>query len=257
MNILKPLSNDYYNVGKGAIFAFLEGERRGHRLGDPESLSFSIDETEEPIYSNEEDVKTQVGTLTSERTVNVTARIRQLSPIVRAIAVNGEVDSINQAESLGMMETFEQPGIYDLNALGIIVKSVTAGGVPAVKGLPENGGHYTIDERSGLIETYVPDVDIEYDVPAISNRFATGIASGNGMTVKLVYVGTNRQGVRSKVVVHRLKMKGNGREFISDSEIQVVEITGVASPVAGYAPGYEIGFEQDLPRIGQNFDEAA
>ena len=254
--ILNPLPLDFYSVGKGVLHFFPKpapghvGPVLGYRLGDPQSFSINVEVTSEPIMSNEHDDRTSVGDLTTEKTVTITLSVRQTSDIVRAAAVMGTVGKYSQEEAMGLTVTFGEPGVYDLGDYGITINGVTIDGVDAIEGTPENGGDYLVDRRSGKVQTFTDGVMIDYDRPAITQDFATGIGSGAGLEGKVVMTGVNRQGKRSEVVIWDVSLKPSGaREFISDSEIQAIELTGTVRPVAGRKPGYEYGYEKDLPPL--------
>lgn len=257
--ILNPLGNEYYSVGKGAVHFFPKPEGAtsalvaGYRLGDPQQLSIQIEMTEEDIFSNEHDVRTKVGTLTTEQSVTGTLIVRQLSNPVRAASLMGKVGVFEQEAQTGVIVTFTDPGVYDLGHYGITVTSVmTDMAEPAEPGKPSDGGDYLIDTRSGKIEVFTPGLTLEYEVPVLSERFVTGIANGNGLVGKLVFTGVNKQGKRSEVVLYEVTLKpANGRDFVSDSEIQTVEFTFTAIPVSGKRAGFEIGYEIDLPALGE------
>lgn len=250
-SILKPLDNSLYTVGKGVLhfYPFANPNdptsySKGYRVGDCDSFSLKVETEALERYSNEYSVKTKVLDGITSKTATVSLTVAQMSPVMRAAAVLGEMSNFTQDAVTAATKDLAEVGVYYLGACGItnIDVVLTADQTPAV-----SGTDYMIDAESGQIEVLTAGLTVTFDAPEITDLFATGIASGKGIRGMMIYRGVNAQGAVSVTHLHDFEMKpSNDRQFISASDIQTVELTGTAYPVAGQPEGFEIGYERDL-----------
>lgn len=245
--ILNPLGRDYYSRGLGPVFLFPEGETVGYRLGDPESVAVSFEsEAGEDIVSNEYSEEFVVGSTGGKTKIKVKLVIKQLSEIVRAASLKGSLDKLDQTAATDQEFVAPSKGVYHIAGFDLQNVSVTK----SAGGAAVEGTDYMIDVRSGMLENLTNgSITVKYDLPLISGRFATGVASGEGIKGKLTFVGLNKDGKRSMLVLNSVALKPAGsREFVS-AEIQKVELEGDAYPVAGQRAGFSVGYEVDLPAL--------
>lgn len=248
--ILSPLSSGLYTVGKGVLHFYPLADiadpnsyDKGYRVGDCDSFAVQVEITEGERFSNEYSVRTLALKTLDDVKATVTISAAQLSDLIRAASLLGAEGTFSQAAAAGQSKSIAEPGVYFLGGYGITNLEVTkTGAVPAVAGVD-----YKIDAPSGQFEAMIADLDLTYDIPAIASRFATGIASGTGIRGMLIYRGVNSRGVKSLVRLHDVELRPTGgRSFISESEIQVTELSGTAYPVGGQSDGFAIGYETDL-----------
>ncbi|UFM66799.1 hypothetical protein LOS78_12770 [Paracoccus sp. MA] len=239
--ILTPLDG-LYTIGKGVAHFRPRDSVSGlfFRLGDMDNLDINVEVTETERYSNEYSVKTLSKKLIDQIKVTVTMGLAQLSDLARAAAVMGKSETYSQEAETGKTLSVSEPGIYKLDGYGIRNLDVDKSGVPAVEGVD-----YKVDPASGFFEALTSGLELTYDIPEISDRWATGIASGTGIRGTLIYRGTNAEGVRVLVVLHDVELRPSGaRSYISASDIQIVNLTGTAYPVGDET--HPIGYEMLL-----------
>lgn len=244
--ILTPLSNGLYTKGKGVCYFYPFADDAdplsitdGHRLGDMDSLSLSIDITDSGRDSNEYATKTRVLTFVDEVSATIALKLAQMSDTAVAASLMGKAEIFSQTGQEGLTMAIPSGSTRFLGGYDIVINTVTAAGQPAVAGVD-----YIVDTVSGQIEAKTA-ITVEYDIPAISSGFVSGIASGRGLRGMLLYRGVNAQGRKSLLRLHSVDLKpgSGGREFISD-DVMIADITGTAYPVAGQPEGYAIGFER-------------
>lgn len=250
--ILRPLSNGLYTAPKG-VAHFYEFANSldpnsalpGVRLGDMNSFQVNVTVEKQEIDSNEYGVSTTVAERISKVSVEVTIELKQLSPVVQAASVLGRRASFAQVAAPGQTLEVSEPGVYKLAGFGVsMVNVVDDTGLVLV-----NNVDYMLDSDGGQVQILTEGIRIvSYDVPAISNKFASGIASGNGIRGSITLVHTNTDGVRNVLVLNDIELTPSAaREFItSGSEPQTVTLTGKAYPVAGKPAGFEIGFIKEI-----------
>lgn len=240
MSILTPLGSELYTIGKGVAHFCPHDSTDGKffRLGDMDSFDVTTTATDIPRYSNEYPVKTLAKKMIDQVEVTVSMVLAQLSALAREAAVMGKAGTFSQESETGKTLTLDTPGVYLLGGYGAQNLEVTKFGEPAVEGVD-----YKVDPPSGKFEAITSGLELTYDLPQISNRWVTGIASGTGIRGKIVYRGTNAEGVRVLVVLHDVELRPSGaRSYISASEIQLVTLTGTAYPKADeeHPIGYEM-----------------
>jgi hypothetical protein len=248
--ILSPLSSGLYTVGKGVLhfypladIADPDSYDKGYRIGDCDSFTAQVEITEGERFSNEYGIRTLALKTLDDVKATITIAAAQLSNLIRAASLLGSEGTFSQVAAAGRTKSIAEVGVYFLGGYGITNLAVTkSGAVPAVAGTD-----YKIDAPSGQFEALIADLDLTYDIPAIASRFATGVASGTGIRGMLIYRGVNARGVKSLVRLHDVELRPTGaRGFISDSEVQVTELSGTAYPVGGQPEGFAIGYETDL-----------
>lgn len=250
--VLQPLSNGLYTSGKGVghFYAFADPfdpstATPGVRVGDMNSAQVNVSVDKSTIESNEYDVATDVAERVNKISVEVTLELKQLSQLVQAASVMGKVDTFSQDAQSGLTLDVTEPGVYRLE--GSAPSNITA-----VNGAGDPlsvGTDYMIDNAGGQIQIIASGaVTVTYDLPAVTEQFATGIASSTGIRGAFTLTGTNSDGVRTVLVIHDVELTpSSAREFISSgSDTQTVTLTGKAYPVAGKAAGYEIGYIKEV-----------
>lgn len=248
--ILKPLSSGLYTIPKGVLYLYPfadasdpESYEVGYRIGDCDAVSINIELTETERFSNEHDVKTLAKKLIDELKATFSFTAAQLSEVIRAAALMGSAGTHDQSEQLAQTKILAQPGAYWLGGYGLNNVVVTKDGAePAVLNTD-----YMLDAASGQIETFTADMTVEYDIPEVTGKFVTGIASGTGLRGMLMYRGTNKEGVQPLLQLWDIEVRPDGeRSYISESGISTQAFTGTAYPVGGKSDGFSIGFERDL-----------
>lgn len=250
--ILRPLDNGFYTSGKAVghfyphIVAPVNDDipAKGYRFGDWDELSINVEVGEESTrQSKEHNVPTTVLNTPGDINVTVTATVAQMSDFVRAASIMGDNGVRSQAARTAVVKSLPEKGIYYLGAYGLTNVSVDVGGVPGVLGTD-----YMIDAISGQIETLVDDVEITFDVPALTSGYMSGIASTTGIRGMIIVRMVNKQGVRSTIRLHDVELRPAGaRQLVIDgTETSTIQLTGTAYPVSGKPVGHEIGYEMDI-----------
>ena len=244
--ILRALDSGLYTRGKGVIHIFLFANpadpsswSKGFRIGDCDAFTAQVEITESERYSNEHDVRTLVLKPIDEIKATITVTAAQMSELMRAAAILGTQTTMDQGAASGLTLSVDEAGVRKLAGFGATNVVVTKGGESAILGTD-----YLLDAPSGLFEAMSGDLEVTYDLPAVTGKFAAGIASGTGLRGKLIYRGVNSLGVKVYLELHDVELRPTGaRGYISD-EIQTVELSGTAYPVS--TEEHPIGFERDL-----------
>lgn len=254
--ILRELSSGLYTSGK-AVGHFYPHTTppltdavpaKGLRFGDWDELSLEVTVGEETArQSKEHTVPVNRLSNPGEITVTVNATVAQLSDWVRAASVMGDVGVRTQTAQSGVTKTLAEPGVYFLGFFGItnVVVSKADASVAIL------GEDYLLDAVSGQIETIGAGMDgaeVEFDAPALTTGYMSGIASSDGIRGMIMIRMVNKQGVRSLIRLHDLQLRPNGaRSLVIDgTEISTIQLTGTAFPVSGKPAGFEIGYEMDI-----------
>lgn len=247
--ILTPLSSGLYTAGKGVLHFYPhDGDHKalgaGFRIGDCDAFSVQVEVTENERYSNEFGIKTLALKLLDEVKASISITAVQMSDLMRAAAVMGKKTSLSQTAATAQETTFDEAGIYLLDAYAVTNVNVEK---PDASPAAE-GGDYKLDAASGQIEVITPGLTVTYDVPSLDGKFATGIASSTGLRGTLIYRGTNAQGVKSLVRIHDVELRPSGaRAYItSDANPQPIELSGTAYAVTGEGQDFSIGYETTL-----------
>lgn len=252
INQFSRLSNGFYQTPK-AIAYFAEFSdpndptsfERFVRLGDMEAFSIEVSVEEEEVKSNEYPVSQTVDEYETDKTVNVSITLKQLSNVARAASLMGENGTQSQSEELEVVKDFltVEPGVYSLDAWSVTNVSATDGTGTALA----EGVDFRVDRPSGQIEIVTP-CEVTFDKPEITSGFISGIASGSGLRGTIVVRGVNEKGPRSQHVLKSVRLRPSGSRNLvtSDTAPQSLELTGKAFPVTGGDPKYAIGYERDI-----------
>ena len=254
--ILKPLSNGLYTIGKGVVHFYPltdpndpSSYSKGVRLGDMDALSVTVEVgSTTDRFSNEYSIKTLVKSIPAEITATVSVTLTQMSDFVRAAALMGSEGVFSQTSETESVKDLgaTSAGVYWLGAYGVTNVSVDVGATAATIGTD-----YMLDPVSGQIEILtdysggVENVVVTYDAPEIVDRFITGIASNTGIRGRFVFRGVNADGPKSLMELNYVELRpAGGRDYISESDVQAIELTGSAYPVG--TEEYPIGFEMSI-----------
>lgn len=254
--VLTPLSPGLYTPGTGALFFFPftdpddpESYAEGYHLGDLDDFSINVEITKGERKSNNYSTAQKVKTWVTEISVTGSATLVQLSDLVRAISMSGNVEKFSQAAATAEVLTIEagKKGVYSTGKFGISNVTATLGvaETPMVKGVD-----FKVDAGSGLIELIADnteEVNITYDAMEITDRFMTGIASSDGMYGLLKFIGVNDQGVKPCVGLYSTVIRNSGgRSFISPDNPGTISVEFDAFPHPDKESPFEFGYETTL-----------
>ncbi|MFJ1291146.1 hypothetical protein E2974_16070 [Paracoccus yeei] len=247
--ILRALPNSDYAEGKGVahFYPFTNADDpttfgAGVRLGDMDAMNLAVEMTEgDTRYSNEYDVKTAALTPVSEIDCKLSLTLAQLTETAVASALMGKRAPFTQTAQTGLSKTLAAGEIAFLGGYDVQITEATlvAGGAAQV------GVDYMIDAASGQIEA-IRAIEIEYSIPAVSDKIKIGIASGVMPRGMLIFRGVAAQGKRRIVRLHDVQLKpAGGLDLISDG-LLTVQLEASCYPIAGQEDGYAIGIVTEV-----------
>lgn len=249
--ILRPLANSKYQEGKGVLhfYPFLDENDPtsygpGVRIGDMDSLTLTVEVTDgDTRFSNEYATRTAVLTPVSEVTCRIEMVVAQQTETAIQAVLMGKRAPFVQAAQTDLTKSMEAGDIVFLGGLDVMITEATLADTME----PANPGvDYIIDAPSGQIEA-VRAIDIIYSIPAFTDRFRTGVASGQMPKGLFVFRGVAAQGEKSVMVLHSSQLKpGGGYDMIADG-IVTTTITGTCTPIGNQEEGFSIGYVTKVP----------
>lgn len=247
--ILRALPNSFYSEGKGVahFYAFTNADDPtsygpGIRLGDMDAMNLAVEMTEgDTRYSNEYDVKTAALTPVSEIDCKLSLTLAQLTETAVASALMGKKAPFTQTAQTGLSKTLAAGEIAFLGGYDVQITDATL----VAGGAAQAGVDYVIDAASGQIEA-ISAIEIEYSIPAVSDKIKIGIASGVMPRGMLIFRGVAAQGKRKIVRIHDVQLKpSGGLDLISDG-LLTVQLEASCYPIAGQEDGYAIGIVTEV-----------
>lgn len=247
--ILRALPNSDYAEGRGVthFYQFTNPDDPtsygpGIRLGDMDAMNLTVELTEgDTRYSSEYDRKTAALTPVSEIDCKLALTLAQVTETAVMSALMGKRAPFSQAAQNGLSKTLAAGEIAFLGGYDVQITEATlvAGGAAQV------GVDYMIDAASGQIEA-IRAIEIEYSIPAVSDKIKIGIASGVMPRGMLIFRGVAAQGKRRIVRLHDVQLKpAGGLDLISDG-LLTVQIEASCYPIAGQEDGYAIGIVTEV-----------
>lgn len=250
--ILKALPNSFYTEGRGVahFYAFTDPANPlsygpGVRLGDMDALTVTVEATEgEARFSNEYDVKTEVLRPVDEISCSVSMTLAQLTTTAVQAALMGKRAAFAQVAQANVVKNVAEGTIVWLGGYDVEITSVVIDDdddtTPAIAGTD-----YIVDAVSGQLEA-MTDIIVTYDIPAVSDRFKVGVASGVMPRGMLIFRSVTAQGQKKLLRLHDVQLKpSGGLDMISDG-IMTPQIEAACYPVAGQEDGFAIGIVTDI-----------
>lgn len=255
----KPLSNNLYSIPKAQILFKPTGSETFELLGDADEVTIepTIEETER--FTNEAGIRLLAITIVTQIDANLSMTLVQLSDRNRALSLLGELGAATQSvgavvvKNITAVKTDDK--IYQLDGdVNVTITSITDGTtlVSYVEGTD-----YRVDRAGGFVQFIdLPagadaDAIITYSRPEIlsSDKVAKiGIASKTENRGTLVIRGTNEVGPRVMVQLHDVQIRPDGeRNYISETDLDTIEVVGRVFRDENQPTGFELGFEQILP----------
>lgn len=252
----RTLPNELYTIPKAHLLFKPSGDEDFILLGDTDEITIepTVEETER--YTNEGGVRQLAVTIVTQIDAVVSFSLAQQSAINRALSLLGEVTDFTQASSIGLTEARTAPPHEGeiVQLAGPAENIVVEDGIQAV--VYTLDVDYRVDEEGGFVQLLnVPagadgDVLITYD--AIEVLSADGlkqipIANKSENRGTLVIRGTNEVGKRVMVQLHDVQLRPSGeRNYVSETDIDIIEIEGRVFRDETQPAGLELGFERDL-----------
>lgn len=256
--IFKPLSNDLYAIPKAQIMFQPAGTDRLELLGDTDevTLETTVEETER--YTNESGVRILAKTIVTQVDALLNMTLVQLSDRNRALSLLGEPVNTTQAAAVATVKTFADvehtDKIYALDALDV-TNVVVTDGAGAVTYVLETD--YKLDAKAGFVQLINKpvgaddDLEVTFDSTAIlatAGLAKIGIANKTENRGKLIIRGTNEVGPKVMLVLHDVQLRpSGGRAYISETDLDTVEVEGRVFRDDSQPAGYELGYEQEIP----------
>lgn len=255
--IFKPLSNDLYSVPKAQILFQPAGSDAMELIGDTDEVSLEITVEETERYTNESGTRILAKTIITQVDATLNMTLVQLSDRNRALSLLGENLNVTQAAAVGqtlsLVDVDHADKIYALGALDVSNVVVTDGAaVPYTLDT-----HYKLDAKAGFIQFIAMpvgadgDAEIEFDAGALVDADGLakiGIASKTENRGKLIIRGTNDFGPKVMLVLHDVQLRpAGGRAYISETDLDTIEVVGRVFRDDNQAAGYELGYEQEIP----------
>ena len=252
----RTLPNELYTIPKAHLL-FKPAENEDFiLLGDTEEITIEPTVEETDVYTNEAGIRQLAITIVTQIEATVSFTLKQLSAINRALSMLGEVQDMTQAASVGLTVSRVAPAHEGeiVRLAGPAENVVVEDGIQAV--VYTEGTDYRVDYEGGFVQLLnIPagadgDVLITYD--AVEILAADGLkliplANKSENRGTLVIRGTNEVGKRVMVTLHDVQLRPAGeRNFVSDTDIDTIEIEGRVFRDETQAQGFELGFERDL-----------
>jgi hypothetical protein len=256
--IFKPLSNDLYAIPKAQIMFQPAGTDRLELLGDTDevTLETTVEETER--YTNEAGVRILAKTIVTQVDALLNMTLVQLSDRNRALSLLGEPVNTTQAAAVATVKTFADvehtDKIYALDALDVDNVVVTDGAGSVTYTIEVD---YKLDAKAGFVQLINKpvgaddDLEVTFDSAAIlatDGLAKIGIANKTENRGKLIIRGTNEVGPKVMLVLHDVQLRpSGGRAYISETDLDTVEVEGRVFRDENQPAGYELGYEQEIP----------
>lgn len=252
----KPLSNDLYSIPKAQLLFKPQGSETFELLGDSDEVTIETTVEETERYTNEAGIRLLAITIVTQVDAVVNMTLVQLSDRNRALSLLGELDAAEQTVDAAVVKNITgvdtNDAIYELDGdFDVTITSITDG---AAAETYIEGEHYRVDRGAGFVQFIGqpagadPDVIITYSRPAViaaDERALIGIASKTENRGTLVIRGTNEVGPRLKVVLHDVQIRADGeRNYISETDLDTIEIVGRVFRDENQPTGFELGSEQ-------------
>lgn len=256
--IFKPLSNDLYAIPKAQIMFKPQGSSAFELLGDTDdvNLEATVEETER--YTNEAGVRILAKTIVTQVDALLSMTLVQLSDRNRALSLLGEPVNVTQSAVAAGTVTIEDADytdkIYPLGALNVSDVVVTDGAGTTTLTIDVD---YKLDAKAGFIQLINKpvgaddDVEVEFDAPAIVDADGLakiGIANKTENRGTLIIRGTNEVGPKVMLVLHDVQLRpSGGRAYISETDLDTIEVEGRVFRDENQPAGFELGYEQEIP----------
>jgi len=257
--IFKPLSSDLYAIPKAHVFAKPVGapDDAYTLLGDTDEVSLDITVEETERYTNEAGIRILAKTIVTQVDAALNMTLVQLSDLNRALSLMGALEYYTQAAdpgaTLNIADVDHDGKIYPLGALNVTNVSILDGGaVPYVLNT-----HYRLDAKGGFVQFIAMpggadgDAVVTFDAPAIVEadkiaRIGIGNQTENRFTIQIR--GTNEVGPKTLLQLHDVQVRpSGGRSYISETDLDTIELTGRVFRDDNQPTGLELGFETTIP----------
>ena len=254
----KPLSNNLYSIPKAQILFKPQGVDTFELLGDTDDVTVepTIEETER--YTNEAGIRLLALTIVTQVDAEVNMTLVQLSDRNRALSLLGALENATQAAAVGKTKTITgvdtNDKIYQLDGDVDVDNVVITDGVAAVTYV--EGTDYRVDRAGGFVQFIdLPagadaDAIITYDtveILAADERAKIGLANRTENRGTLIIRGTNEVGPRLMLTLHDVQLRPAGeRSYISETDLDTIEVIGRVFRDENQPTGLELGFEQEL-----------
>ena len=254
----QPLSDELYSIPKAQILFKPQGSETYELLGDSDEVTLepTVEETER--YTNEAGIRKLAKTIITQVDAEFNMTLVQLSDRNRALSLLGLLEAATQvanaAAVLNITAVETDGDIYKLDgAVDVTIVSVTDG-IAAETYI--EGTHYKIDQAAGFIQFIDKpagadaDAVVTYGYPDIivgDERAVIPIASNTDIRGTLIVRGTNEVGPRLMLTLHDVQLRPSGaRNYISETDLDNIQVTGRVFTDETQPSGYELGFEQIL-----------
>lgn len=254
----QPLSSDLYAIPKAQILFRPDGAEAFELLGDADEVTVepTVEETER--FSNEGGVRLLAKTVVTQVDATLAMTLVQLSDRNRALSLLGLLEYQTQGAQTGYtidLTAVDHDGkLYMLDHLDVTAVVVKDGAELVTYTL---GTHYKLDAKAGILQLIAMpggadgDLHIEYDAPAIVSADGIakiGIASQTENRGTIIIRGTNDVGPQLFLQLHDVQLRPSaGRNYISETDFDTIEIEGRVFRDETQAAGYELGFERTIP----------
>lgn len=253
----QPLSNQFYSIPKAQILYKPEGADGYELLGDADDVSIELAVEVTERYTNEDGTRKKVLSLVNQVDATMAMTLVQLTDRNRALSLLGQVNYFTQTAAVDQIfnvTDVEAGKLYKIPAVSLANVTVTDGElVPVSYVLDVN---YKIDLVGGTIQILSKpvgagdDLEVEYDQTAIvagDQKAQIGIAAVTENTGAIIIRGTNEQGPRVQVVLHKVQLRpAGGRNYISETDLDTIELEGDILVDETQPAGLELGYEQRL-----------
>lgn len=254
------LSNKYYSIPKAQLLFQPDGEEGFFLLGDADDFELTLEVEEQERRTNEEGVQKLVLTVVTSVDPVFTMTLMQLSDVNRALSLLGAVEAYTQAAAAAQEYTvtgFQVGRIYQLphtniNPVGLVVTD-TAEAVTFVAGTD-----YKIDLATGMVQVLADpggdgDMKVAYAALAVvadDGLVQIGVASKTANLGKLIVRGTNEVGPQLELTLNQVQIRpAGGRQYISATDFDGIEIEGKVFVDSTQAEGYEFGRERLITAV--------
>jgi len=228
-----------YSLMKGELFAKAPVETVYHSVGNVPSFTWSPQVETLDHYSSRAGVRMRDAQIITEVGAEASITADETTIQNLAYALQGAISGYAQAQATGSTVSVASVSAGEVVDIGLLdLTGVSATADAGTTDLAE-GADYEVFAEGGAIRFLkdFTDVEITYDAPEITasdgRSFIEMLAQTGGVTVDLLFIGTNQQGRRYRIDSLRVDLRPSGSiGFISD-EIAQVELTGTAVEVVG------------------------
>jgi len=253
----RTLPNELYAIPKAHLLFKPQGDAAFILLGDTDEITITPTVEEIERFTNEAGIKKLAITIVQQIDAVVNFTLAQLSDVNRALSLLGDSTDLLQASQVGLTKSFTSPAhdgeIFQLDAFEVENVVITDGATTTPYVLDTD---FKLDSAGGFVQLLsIPaggdgDVEITYDgieVLSADGFKKIGIGSKSSNRGKLIIRGTNDQGPRVMVTLHDVELRPDGeRNYVSDEDIDTIEIVGRVFLDETQPPEFQLGFEQDL-----------